>query len=115
MKKELAEITIEDKSYKLGFPTRLAALNAENHGLKILDLEAKPVATTFYVFYTGLLYAQPEITKEQAEEILNKFIEADGDINGLTAFLSKQYADFIASPTGQEAKKNRQTFKIVSA
>lgn len=102
---EMIEIEVGDKTYKLGYPTRKDAKIAEDRGLQLLQLENKPLVVTGKLFYTGLLSAQPLITEEKAEEIMNQYIEEGGIIGEINEFLIKQYSAFQQSPTGKKKKK----------
>mgnify|MGYP005776765207 CR=1 FL=1 len=105
MSKEMIEIEVGEQTYKLGFPTRNDAVKAEDRGLRLLQLENKPLEVTSKLFYTGLLAKQPLITEEKAEEILNQYIEEGGEIGEINEFLIKQYSAFQQSPTGKKKKK----------
>ncbi len=98
-------IEIENKEYKLGYPTRKDAVNAERHGLRLLQLENSPLAVTEQLFYTGLLANHPSMTEDEAERLLSKYIEEDGDIGEINEFLIKQYSAFQQSPNGKKKKK----------
>ena len=60
------------------------------------------------VFYTGLLAYQEYITEEEAEELLEKYInDEEGDSQEILDFLSKQYMGFIKSPEVKTQKKKK--------
>lgn len=98
-------IEIEDKEYKLGYPTRKDAVNAERHGLRLLQLENSPLTVSQQLFYTGLLANHPSITEEEAETLLAKYIEEGGEVGEINGFLIKQYSAFQQSPNGKKKKK----------
>lgn len=98
-------IEIEGKEYKLGYPTRKDAVNAENHGLRLMQIENAPLMVSEQLFYTGLLANQPSITKDEAVKLLEKYIEEGGEIGEINEFLIKQYSAFQQSPTGKKKKK----------
>ena len=86
MNNEMLEIEIEEKSYKLGFPTRKDAKIAEDNGLR-------------------LLAKQPSITENEAEKLLNQYVEEGGELGEINEFLIKQYSAFQQSPNGKKKKK----------
>ena len=102
---ETMVIEIEEKEYKLGYPTRKDAINAENHGLRLLQLENSPLAVSEQLFYTGLLANHPSITSDEASRLLGKYIEEGGEIGKINEFLIKQYSAFQQSPDGKKKKK----------
>ena len=87
MSKELLEIEVGENTYKLGYPTREDIVKAEDMGLKLLELEEKPVKTTNMLFYTALLAKQPTITKDEAIKLLNQYIEEGGEIGEINLSL----------------------------
>jgi hypothetical protein len=105
MSKELLEIEVGENTYKLGYPTREDIVKAEDMGLKLLELEEKPVKTTNMLFYTALLAKQPTITKDEAIKLLNQYIEEGGEIGEINSFLMQQYVAFQKSPNGKKKKK----------
>ena len=56
------------------------------------------------LFYTGLLAKQPQITREKAVELLDKYIEEGGEIEEITQFLISEYVAFTKSPEGKKKK-----------
>lgn len=98
-------IEIEGKEYKLGYPTRKSIKIAEQEGLDVINDMGKVVSMTDKLFYTGLLAFQENITEEQAEELLAKYIEEEGNSEEILDFLSKQYMGFIKSPKAKKRKK----------
>lgn len=102
---EIMVIEIKDKEYKLGYPTRKDAVNAERNGLRLLQLENNPLEVSEQLFYTGLLANQPSITEDEAERLLSEYIEEGGDVGEINAFLIKQYSAFQHSPNGKKKKK----------
>ena len=105
MNNEMLEIEIGEKAYKLGFPTRKDAKIAEDNGLRLLQLENKPIEVTDKLFYTALLAKQPSITESEAENLLNQYVEEGGEIGEINEFLIKQYTAFQKSPNGKKKKK----------
>lgn len=102
---ETMVIEIEEKEYKLGYPTRKDAVNAENHGLRLLQIENTPLLVSEQLFYTGLLANHPSITKEEASRLLEKYIEEGGEIGEINNFLIKQYSAFQQSPNTKKKKR----------
>lgn len=102
---EVIVIEIEGKEYKLGYPTRNDIKIAERKGLNIINDVDKLVSMTDMLFYTGLLAFQKDITREEAERLVTKYIEEGGDTEEVTNFLSKQYMGFIKSPVTNKKKK----------
>ena len=105
MNNEMLEIEIGEKAYKLGFPTRKDAKIAEDNGLRLLQLENKPIEVTEKLFFTGLLAKQPSITENEAEKLLNQYVEEGGELGETNEFLIKQYSAFQQSPNGKKKKK----------
>lgn len=102
---ETMVIEIEEKEYKLGYPTRKDAVNAEKHGLRLLQLENSPLLVSEQLFYTGLLANHPSMTLDEASRLLGKYIEEGGEVGEINEFLIKQYSDFQQSPNGKKKKK----------
>lgn len=102
---ETMVIEIEGKEYKLGYPTRKDAVNAENHGLRLLQLENSPLAVSEQLFYTGLLANHSSIEPDEASKLLVKYLEEGGDVGEINEFLIKQYSAFQQSPDGKKKKK----------
>lgn len=101
--KDMMEIEVKGKTYLLGYPTRQDAIRAENAGLDVTNI--KVLSMTEVLFYSGLLAKQPEITREEANEIMDNYIEANGDLEEITKFLTEQYVAFTQSPNGTKKKK----------
>ena len=57
------------------------------------------------MFYTGLLAKQPKTTKDEADEIMEQYVEEGGDVAEITQFLVNQYVAFTKSPNGKKKKK----------
>lgn len=93
-KEEYKKITVDGKEYKLGFPTRRDAKNAEKKGFNITDTN-KLLTFTDKLFYVGLLSYHASMTEDEAEKIEEKFINEDGDINEVIKFLTDQFVAFI--------------------
>lgn len=98
------KIEVGEKEYTLGYPTRKDAKNAEINGLDITNA-GKVLILTETLFYTGLLAKQPEITREEAEELLEKYIAEGGEAEEITQFLISEYVAFTKSPDGKKKKK----------
>lgn len=105
MNNEMLEIEVGEKNYKLGFPTRNDAKIAEDNGLRILQLDNKPIEVTDKLFFTGLLAKQPSMTEKEAQNILEQYIKEGGEIGEINTFLIKQYMAFQQSPNGKKSKK----------
>jgi len=105
MNNEMLEIEVGEKTYKLGFPTRADIKEAENRGLRITQIEDKPITVSEKLFYTALIAKQPEITEEEAQKILVQYIEEGGETGEINDFLLKQYMAFQKSPDGSKKKK----------
>ena len=102
---KLIEIEVKDKKYILGFPTRRDALRAEEKGLDVVNDNKKVITLTSKLFYTGLLAKQPQITEEEAMELMQQYIDEGGEIEEIIQFLTEQFVAFIQSPTGKKKKK----------
>lgn len=102
---ETMVIEIEEKEYKLGYPTRKDAVNAEKHGLRFLQLENCPLSVTDQLFYTGLLANHPSMTEDEAGRLFEKYLEEGGEVGEINDFLVKQYMAFQQSPNGKKKKK----------
>lgn len=98
------EIEVGEKVYKLGYPTRKDAKNAEVNGLDITNA-GKVLILTETLFYTGLLAKQPEITREEAVELLEQYMSEGGETEEITQFLINEYVAFTKSPNGKKKKK----------
>ena len=98
------KIEVGDKEYTLGYPTRKDAIKAEMNGLDITDA-GKILSLTEILFYTGLLAKQPEITRDEAVELLEKYIVEGGETEEITQFLINEYVAFTKSPDGKKKKK----------
>lgn len=105
MNNEMLEIEVGEKTYKLGFPRRTDVKTAENKGLRLMQIENKPIEVTDKLFYTALLAKQPSITESEAENLLNQYVEEGGEIGEINEFLIKQYTAFQKSPNGKKKKK----------
>lgn len=101
---KLMKIDIENKEYILGYPTRKDAINAELNGLDITNA-GKVLILTETLFYTGLLAKQPNINREEAVELLEKYIAEGGETEEITQFLLSEYMAFTKSPDGKKSKK----------
>lgn len=98
------KIEVGEKEYILGYPTRQDAINAEVNGLDITNA-GKVLIMAETLFYTGLIAKQPEITREEASELLEKYIAEGGDVEETTQFLINEYVAFTKSPNGKKKKK----------
>ena len=105
MNNEMLEIEVGEKTYKLGFPRRIDAKTAEDKGLRLIQIENKPIEVTEKLFYTGLLAKHPSMTESEAENLLNQYVEEGGEIGEINTFLIKQYTAFQQSPNGKKKKK----------
>ena len=74
------------------------------HGLDITEA-GKILSLTDTLFYTGLLAKQEKITREMSNELLEQYIEEDGEIEEITQFLINEYTAFMKSPNGKKKKK----------
>ena len=96
------KIEVKGRTYYLGYPTRRDAIKAESVGLDITDIKLLSAQTI--LFYSGLLAKQPEITEEEAYDLMEEYIASDGDLDELTTYLLNQYTAFIKSPDGKKKK-----------
>lgn len=99
------------EKYKVGFPTRKSVKIAESEGLNVMDNANKLITMTDKLFYTGLLAFQPDIKEEEAEKLLEVYIEEGGDSEEIFTFLTQQYMGFIKSP--EKSKKKTKKAKII--
>ena len=95
------QIEVDKKEYILGFFKRKDVKVAEKKGLRINKLEDELVTQTDKLIYTALLSKQPNITEEQANDIIEKFVEEGGDLKEVLSFLAEQIANFMLSPNGK--------------
>lgn len=100
----IMKIKVGENEYMLGYPTRKDAIKAEMSGLDITNA-GKIISLTETLFYTGLLAKQPKVTREEAVELLEKYMDEDGDVEEITQFLINEYTAFIKSPDGEKKKK----------
>lgn len=107
---KLLEIEVKDKTYLLGYPTRKDALRAENEGLDVINGTSKLLGFSTKLFYTALLAKQPSINEEEAEKIMDDYIEEGGDLEEIITFLSEQYVGFTKS----QSKKKKKKAKIIT-
>lgn len=105
IRSKLAKIEVGDKELLLGFPTRRDALIAEQHGLDVINDGGKIVTLSSKLFATGLLAKQPEISDEEAMDIMQQYIDEGGEIDEIIQFLTEQYMAFMKSPNGKKKKK----------
>lgn len=108
IRSKFIEIEVGEKKYKLGYPNRLAVINAEKKGLNIAS--GNIVEISSMLFYTALASYNNEITLEEGLDIMDKWIDEGGDLEEITKFLSGEYQNFIKSPTSTKKKK---TLKIM--
>ncbi len=99
----MLEIEVKEKTYLLGYPTRQDAIKAEDYGFDVAKIQV--LSMTEILFYTGLLAKQPEITREEADEIMDNYLIEGGDLEEITKFLTQQYVSFTKSPDGTKKKK----------
>lgn len=98
-------IEIKEKEYKLGYKSREGVKKAEELGLNLSELEAKPLSTTDKLFYTALLANHSDITENEASELIQEYINEGGDIGEVNAFLIKQIVGLQQSPNTKKKKK----------
>ena len=101
---KMIKVEIEGKEYILGYPTRNDARIAEMNGLDLTEA-GKMIILTEILFFTGLLAKQPEIKREEAIELLEKYIAEGGEVEDITQFLINEYVAFSKSPDGKKKKK----------
>lgn len=99
------KITVGDKEYKLGYPTRKDAKIAEDNGLDLVNNGGKLITLNDKIFYTGLLAKQPSMTEYEAVGILEAYRNEGGDVDEIIQFLTEEYMAFIKSPDGKKKKK----------
>lgn len=102
---ETMVIEIEEKEYKLGFKSRKGVKEAEELGLNLSEIEAKPVSVTAKLFYTGLLANHPSITEDEADKLLDKYVEEGGEVGEFNSFLIQQIVGLQQSPNTKKKKK----------
>lgn len=105
IRSKLLEIEVKEKKYILGYPTRKDALIAERCGLDVVKDGGKILTLSSKLFYTGLIAKQPNITEEEALEIMEQYIDEGGEIDEIVQFLTEQFVAFIKSPDGKKVKK----------
>lgn len=103
IRSKYVEIEVGEKKYKLGYPNRLAVINAEKRGLNVTSGNIVEIASM--LFYTGLASYTPDLTLEEGLNIMDKFIADGGDLEEISKFLSNEYQNFITSPTSTKKKK----------
>lgn len=98
---KLMKIKIGEKEYRLGYPTRNDAIVAEYNGLDITQA-GKVVSLSETLFYTGLLARQKDITRDEADKLMEQYISEDGDLKEITNFLMNQYMGFFQAKNGKK-------------
>lgn len=93
---------IKDKEYELKFPVNTLCMMAEDN-IDVMNIENVPVnlKTIRDLFYYGLKYENKKITKNQAGDLMDDYLEDGGNIydlfveimNALAKSLGKGKAD----------------------
>jgi hypothetical protein len=93
---------IKDKEYELKFPVNTLCMMAEDN-IDVMNIENIPVnlKTIRDLFYYGLKYENKKITKNQAGDLMDDYLEDGGNIydlfveimNALAKSLGKGKAD----------------------
>ena len=93
---------IKDKEYELKFPVNTLCMMAEDD-IDVMNIENVPVnlKTIRDLFYYGLKYENKKITKNQAGDLMDDYLEEGGNIydlfveimNALAKSLGKGKAD----------------------
>lgn len=113
MKKQLIVAKIGDKEYKFGLPNATSIEKLEEIGFNIDEMGKTPLKQTINLFYGGLLYAYPEMKREEAVNLFNEIMEDENsDISQITKFLMQQFTDFFQAQTG--SKKNAEKYPIIN-
>jgi len=64
------------------------------------------------LFYTAMKTFNPFLKEEDAEKLLEQYIDEGGDIEEVNTFLSDQYRNFLQPQDGK--KKAKKKMKIVT-
>lgn len=99
------QIEIGGKEYTLGFFTRKDVKTAEKKGLKVGKMDEELVTQTDKLFYTALLAKQPEISENEAEKLIDKYVDEGGDLGEIISFLAGQITNFMQSQNGKKKKE----------
>lgn len=109
---EFIKLEINKKTYLLGFPNRASIREAEKRGLKVQDYE-NTLSFADTLFYTSLLAKQPEITREEADKLIDELVEEDNyNYQDVVTELGKLYMGFYGNP--EKAEKKHKKIEIVS-
>lgn len=75
---------IKDKEYELKFPVNTLCMMAEDN-IDVMNIESVPVnlKTIRDLFYYGLKYENKKITKNQAGDLMDDYLEDGGNIYDL--------------------------------
>lgn len=109
---KLIVIEVEEKEYKLGFPTREDAKNAEDKGLDMITNGGKLITLNDKIFYTGLLANHPSMTEYEANKLFEQYSNDGGDTDEVIKFLTEQYMAFMKSPNGKKKKKKAKIVEM---
>lgn len=105
---------IKDKEYELKFPVNTLCMMAEDN-IDVMNIESVPVnlKTIRDLFYYGLKYENKKITKNQAGDLMDDYLEDGGNIydlfveimNALAKSLGKGKADKEEANDSEEEGK----------
>lgn len=110
------KLELNEKVYYIGFSCRASVLKAEDAGFMdvIKTLEEKPVLGSAKLLQFGLMEKQPDITLEDANNIMEEIAEYNiknpnevirvGDIS---QHILEAYYTFSATPLNQKAKAKK--------
>lgn len=99
-------VDIGDKEFKFALD-RKELVRAEKLGFNIRQIEDNPM-TQISLFWTiGLHKLQPSLNENQCLELLDKYIEEDGDLTEVIEFLSQEYVAFLQT-TQFDSKKSKK-------
>lgn len=71
-------ITVKGKDYLLGYPNRKSVARCEDvTGLKLAKVAENLISSTDKIFYGALLEKQPNITEDEAYQIIEDLIDED--------------------------------------
>ena len=103
------KLKINEKEYILGFANRGSIRRAENLGLNLMD--RKVITFSDKLFYASLIDRQPDITEEEADELIGKLKENGYDYAEIITTL-RQLLDEVFISTQIKDPKKKKTIKI---
>lgn len=101
------KLNIDEKEYILGFANRESLKRAERRGLSFMDTK-NILSFADKLFYCSLLDRQPEMTEEEANELIGKLADNGYDYTGVITELRKLVDEVFSSTQIKDPKKIKQ-------